>query len=233
MIKPLHFAGVLLVLCQTLAVAQNDSTFVADAKKNAIGVYTQSMTVQSHVYNGSEYHEYISHNDEHPYLYEEEETGDIKYSGELYEGMPIQYDLSTDQVITSYPHGSKIQLLREKVEYFDVAGHRYVLLDNDKVAVGFYDLLYDGTMKFYVRRTKQRVMKMNGNDAEHVFEEYVKYMILKNDVFHTVKSKRAVLALMSDRKKELKRALKEEKLKYRKDREKVIKRVLQLYEKNQ
>lgn len=233
MIKPLSFAGTLLLLCQTFAAAQNDTTFVTDAKKNAIAFYGKYMTIQSHVYNGSEYHEYISQNEEHPYLYDEESNGDVMYRGELYPDMPLRYDLSTDQVITAYPHGSKIQLLANKVQYFEIADHKFVRLENTKLPAGFYDLLHDGKMKFYARRTKQKTMKMNGNDPEPAFESYVKYFILKDGVYHTVKSKRSVMALMSDRKKELKRSLKEENLKFGKDREKAITRLMQRYETNQ
>jgi hypothetical protein len=157
-------------------------------------------------------------------------TGGVKYDGEVYENIPLYYDLVTDQVVTSYTYGNKVQLLREKVEYFDIGTHRYVRLDNGKVAEGFYALLYDGNLKFYARRQKVLVLKFNGNDPENAFEERVKYLILKNDVYHTVKSKGSVMSLLKDKKKEMKRVIKEEHLKFGKDREKSIARLLERYE---
>ncbi|HZY81232.1 MAG TPA: hypothetical protein VFE50_17030 [Cyclobacteriaceae bacterium] len=225
-----RFAFAVLTLCPLVTLAQNDTTFVADARKNAIQYYTQTMGVQSHIFNGSEYREYISQRDEFPTLYDDIVNGNVKYAGELYENIPLTYDLQKDQVITSYTHGNKVQLLRDKVEYFDIGGHRFVRLNNNKVAEGFYDLLYDGKMKFYAKRLKVLALRINGNDADNIFEERVKYYILKNDVYHTVKSKRSVLSLVSDKKRDIKRTIREEKLKFGKTREQSIARILERYE---
>lgn len=228
--KGLVFSFALIASCPIVTLAQTDTTFVADARKNAIQYYTQTMGVQSHIFNGSEYKEYISQRDEFPTLYDDVMTGNVKYAGELYENIPLYYDLAKDQVITSYTHGNKVQLLRDKVEYFDIGDHRFVRLNNDKVAEGFYDLLYDGKMKFYAKRLKVLAVRMNGNDADNIFEERVRYYILKNGVYHTVKGKRSVLSLVSDKKREVKRTIREEKLKFGKTREKSIARILERYE---
>jgi hypothetical protein len=233
MIKPLSLSGALLLLCPIVAAAQNDSTFVADAKNSAIRHYTQAVGVQSHLFNGSEYKEYNAQGDEFPYLFDDVMFGAVKYAGEVYENIPLYYDLVKDQVITSYTHGNKVQLLRPKVEYFDIGGHRYVRLNNDKMTEGFYDLMYDGKMKFYVRHQKVLVIKINGNAPENTFEERIKYYILKNGTYHSVKSKRSVMSLLKDRRKEMKRVIKEEKLKFGKNREKSIARLLQRYEQSQ
>jgi hypothetical protein len=228
--KGLIFSVALIASCPLAALAQNDTTFVADARKNAIRYYTESVGVQSHLFNGSEYREYISQRDEFPYLYDDVMTGNVKYSGELYEHVPLYYDLQKDQVITSYTHGNKIQLLRDKVEYFDIGSHRFVRLNNDKVPEGFYDLLYDGKMKFYARRIKVLAIKINGTDADNFFEERVKYYIVKNGTYHTVKSKRSVMNLMKDKKREMKRVIREENLKFGNTRETSIAKLLQRYE---
>lgn len=230
MTKPLFLIGITLLTWPSIAAAQNDSTFVADARKNAIQLYTQSIGVQSHLFNGSEYREYVPQGDEFPYLYDDVMTGGIKYNGQVYENIPLQYDLEKDQVITSYPYGSTVQLIRSNVEYFDIEGHRFVRLDYDKVAEGFYDLLYDGKMKFYARREKQRVSRIYGNQAETYFDELVKHLILKDGVFYPVRGKRSVMALMKDRKKELKRALREKKMLFGENREKSVTLLLTRYE---
>lgn len=221
---------VLLASCPVVTLAQGDTTFVTDARNSAIRLYTQSVGVQSHLFNGSEYREYHSQRDEFPYLFDDVMFGGVKYGGEVYENIPLYYDLEKDQVVTSYTHGNKVQLLRDKVEYFDIGEHRFVRLNNDKVAEGFYDLLYDGKMKFYAKRQKVLALKINGNVAENSFEERVKYYIVKNGTYHTVKGKRSVMGLIRDRKKDMKRAIREEKLKFGKTREKSIARILERYE---
>jgi hypothetical protein len=232
--RPILLVAALALLSLNTAMAQqNDTTFLADAKKNAIRYYTQSIGVSSHLFNGSEYKEYKQQRDEHPYLYDDIMFGSVKYGEEVYDNVPLYYDLERDQLVTSYAQGAKVQLLRSKVEYFDIDTHRFVHLDNDKVAEGYYDLLYNGNMKFYVKRQKVLTIKMNGNDADNIFEQRIKYYILKNGVYHSIKSKGSVLGLMKDKKKELKRVLKEEKLKFGKNREKAVTRLLQSYEQTQ
>ncbi|HMJ71044.1 MAG TPA: hypothetical protein VK508_19220 [Cyclobacteriaceae bacterium] len=237
MIKPSSIVVALLVLCVFSAKAQqtNDTTFVVAAKDNAVQFYTQTIGVQSRLFEGSDYKEYIAQRDEFPYLNDDVVYGSVKYAGEVYKNIPLYYDLEKDQVITSYPFGNKVQLLREKVEYFDIGGHKYVLLQNTKVQDGFYDLLYDGKMKFYVHRQKVPVLKVNsnGSEATRTFEERVKYFILKNGAFHTVRSKGSVMGLLKDKKKDLKKALRTEKVRFGQERERSITLLLKNYERIQ
>ncbi len=222
----------LLSLVATTGWAQSaDTTFIADARKSAVRVYTTTVGVGSQLYNGSEYKEYRSQKDEFPYLFDDLMFGDVLFSGELYEGVPLYYDLANDQVVTSYPQGNKIQLTRDKVEYFDIGGHRIVRLNNNQLSEGFYDLLYDGKMKLYARRQKVLITKINGNVAENDFELRIKYYLLKDGVYRTVKSKGSILSILKDKKKDLKRLLKEEKLKSKANREKAMARMLAAYEK--
>ncbi len=231
--QTLFVAALAMFSFDQLFAQQNDTTFVADAKKYAVRYYTQSVGVSSHLFNGSEYKEYRQQRDEHPYLFDDLMFGTVKYGSEVYENIPLYFDLENDQLVTSYTQGAKVRLLRDKVEYFTIDSRRFVRLNNTKVAEGFYELLYDGNMKFYMRRQKVLTIKMNGNVAENIFEERIKYYILKNGTYHSVKSKGSVMGLMKDKKKELKGTMKEEKLKFNKNREKTIARLLQKYEQTQ
>lgn len=237
MIKTSSTVAALLILAGFTAQAQqlSDTTFVSEARNNAINAYTQAISVQSHLFNGTEYKEHIFSDEEYPFLHEDVMTGSVKYAGEVYTNIPMWYDLELDQAITAYPHGNKVQLLRDKVEYFKIDGHTFVYLDNKKVTTGFYDLLYDGKMKFYVRKVKVPLLKVssNGGDPRRVFELRTKYFLLKNGVFHTVKSKRSVMAFMKDKKKELKRALRGKNFAFNRDREAAITFLLSEYERTQ
>lgn len=235
MIKSLVVAGILSLSGPFLASAQTDSTFVAAAKENAIQFYTQTIGVQSRLFEGSEYKDYIAQRDEFPFMHDDVINGNVKYNGEIYKNVPLYYDLEIDQVITSYPHGNKVQLLREKVQYFEMDGHKFVPLFNTRVANGFYDLQYDGKLKFFVRKQKESVLKVNsnGSDPHRVFELRVKYFILKNGAYHSVKSKKSVLSLLKDKKRNLKKALRAEKIKFRSERERAIVFLLKNYEQTQ
>lgn len=235
MIKPRTLAGIVSLLAPLAALAQTDSTYVAAAKDNAIRFYTKTIGVQSRLFEGSEYKDYIAQRDEYPFMHDDVVNGNIKYHGEVYKDIPLYYDLEKDQIITSYPHGNKVQLLREKVEYFEIDGHKFVPLFNTKIPDGFYDLQYDGKMKFYVHKRKESVLKVNsnGSDPHRVFEQRVKYFILKNGIFFSVKSKKSVLALLKDKKRNLKKALRAENIRFKPERERAIAFLLRNYEQTQ
>lgn len=229
--------GSLIVFLALTAHAQQatESSFVGDAKDNAVRVYTQTIGDQAHLYEGTEYKDNVRSIDEYPYLHDDVMYGNVKYAGELYLNIPLYYDLEIDHVITQYPQGNKVKLLPEKVEYFEIADHKYVRLDNNKVTTGFYDLRYDGKMKFYVKASKVLLYKVNSNGGEphYIFEKRIKYLIMKNGSYHTVKSKRSVMNLVSDKKKDIKRRLRAEKVVFNRDREKAISFVLAAYEQTQ
>jgi hypothetical protein len=225
--------SIILLLVIFEAGAQNlntDTLFVSQAAEEAIDQYKNALGVQAHIYNGSEYIEYRSQGDEHPYLYDDWNYGSVVYANVRYERIPLFYDLAYDELITNYTHGKKIQLLRQHVSSFEIEGRTFVMLSNAQVSEGYYELLYDGKMKFYVHRLKVATTKINGNDAEAAFEERVKYYVFNNGKYHAVKSKGSVLALFGDRKKEIAKFARENGIKFA-PREKSVPAMIAYFEK--
>lgn len=215
--------------------AKPDTAFLTSAKEHQYAMYDRYIYGQSRLYNGSEYRDFFSRNDEHPYFAVDDWSyGDILYDEELYRNVPLFYDLYHDKIITEHIlNGSKLELVSEKVMRFSIAGHTFVRLKKDEtgtISEGFHDLLYDGINKVYCRREKQLQQKIESNTIIARFEEKNRIFILKNGVYFPVKKKGSVLAVFSDRKQELKAFLKKNKIVFGADREKAIVRLAEHYD---
>lgn len=233
MFRPLPFL-ILLSLVSLRATAQSytaDTLFVARAKEYAQSLYQQSIGSQAGLFNGSAYVEYQPLKDEHPYFFADWVEGSIHYNGELYEKVPLLYDLQTDKIITEHARSfNKIQLVDEKVNYFILGDRTFLRLTDKGIAPGFYELVYDGRTRFYVKSRKEQQERNTVTELLRTFEEKKTYFIYKGGTYFVVKSKKSVLAVLEDRKSELKKFIKQNRLSFSKDRIKSLTLITQHYD---
>ncbi|HRI79029.1 MAG TPA: hypothetical protein PLR06_05780 [Cyclobacteriaceae bacterium] len=213
--------------CQSI---NSDTSFVSLAKRNAGAWYEKEMISQSRLYNGTGYREYLSKEDEHPYLIDDWEDGSIVYDGELFTNVPLMLDISDDKVIIEhYSSREKIQLLVDKVSWFTLKNRRFARLDVPS-RNGFYEVLHDGTTKVVVKWEKALQTRLSGNAIHMYFLERSFCYILKDNIYYPVKSKKSVLTVLSDHKSELNKFISKNKLDFRIDREKNIARITEYYD---
>lgn len=238
MIKCLITCPLLLVLLQGAALGQQtgpDTLFLAASRQYQQSLYESSIRGQSRLYNGTEYRDYLSHSDENPYFgIDDWQYGHIYYDDERYDSVAMFYDLSRDQVITEHMlTGAKIELIAKKISAFDISGHFFERLYRDPAGViseGFYERLYSGDTKVYVKHTKTLSSRISGNELLYNFDERNRVYLLKDKLYYPVKTKKSVLRVFGDKKSELKSMLKEEKIAYKADRERAIVRMAQTYD---
>lgn len=228
------FCSCLLVI-RCIGQAAPDTAFLTLANQNQKKIYDQFIYGQSRLYNGSEYHDYLSRNDEHPYFgVDDWAYGDILYDDELYTNVPMFYDLSRDKVISEHIlNGSKLELVSEKIQRFSMTGHTFVRLQKDKngtIATGFYDRLYNGQTKVFARREKALQQRVESNDIIALFEEHNRLFILKNERYLPVKKKGSVLDAFEDQKQEIKSFINKNKIRFKSTRETDIVRVAEYYD---
>jgi hypothetical protein len=135
----------------------------------------------------------------------------------------------TEHVLT----GAKIELVAKKISAFEMNGHFFERLYRDSTGViseGFYERLYAGPTRVYVKRTKTLTSKASGNELIYSFDERNRVYLLKAGRYFPVRSKRSVLQLLSEKKPELRAMLKREKLKFKLDRERAIVRMADTYD---
>jgi len=227
-----------LLCCAIQCVGQQlpaDTIFLTSAKTNQVKLYTDYIVGQTRLNNGSEHRDYLARNDEHPYFgVDDWQYGSIVYDEESYENVPMFYDLSRDKVITEHSiNGSKLELISEKIARFSLAGHTFQRLKRDPsrmISEGFYDVLYDGKTKVFVRREKALQQKVESNDIIFNFQQKNRVYVLKDSVYHPVRKKSSLLDVFGDKKQEVRAFLNKRGTKYKADRENAIARVAEFYD---
>jgi hypothetical protein len=221
----------LFCYCQATKI---DTSFLALSKAKSIAFYTGTIQHQSRLFNGSDYIIYLPKDEEHPYYRTDDwAPGSIVYWDELYENVPLLFDLSSDQIIAEHDRGNPIRLVPEKVQRFTLLEHTFVRLYRDeknKISDGFYDQLYNGTSKVYGKYFKTYRETLESPRVIPHFDESVRYYLVRDGNFHVVKSKASVLQVLSDRKSELKNFLRKNRIRYNDNREEAIVRLAEFYD---
>jgi len=220
--------------CQTSA----DTTFLVKATQNAESIYTRTIGVESHLYNGVLYKEYNPHanDDGFPYFLKDDWTeGNLLYDGEVYQNVPMLYDVINDKLIIDHDFGGvKLSMISEKVGYFILGGHTFVRLETDSartnIRSGFYELLYDGTLKAYAKWQKIKNETIAEREIKTTFLNNNRFYIFKNDKYYQVKSKSSVLQVLADRKAEVRKYIRKNGIHFHKDRGKAIAEVVSFYD---
>jgi hypothetical protein len=177
---------------------------------------------------------YSSSDEEHPYFSIDDWTfGSIVYWHELYENVPVMYDLSTDQVITEHNRGNAIKLFGEKVDGFIISDHIFERLRSngkDNITEGFYEKLYGGPSKVYAKHQKMYREELTSKEVIRHFEETSRYFVLKDSALNFVKTKSSIIDVFEDRKQEVKTFIKKNKIRFREKKGAAIVRVAEFYD---
>jgi hypothetical protein len=200
-------------------------------------LYQKMLGGQSRLFNGSRYVPPKQTFEQHPYFLSEDWiTGSLFYDGEYFHDVPLMYDLATDVLITEhFPSGHAIRLVREKLDHFSMGTHFFEKIINDSVAgslpgTGFYDILYPGESKVIALRSKFLREKIEGRIVTITYEEKNRYFIRRNGVFFSVRSKGSVLKLMDDRRQDLRKFMKLQRIVFSDDRERALKSLAEHYD---
>lgn len=211
-----------------------DTSFLASSRKKAIAFYTRSIQDQSRLYNGSDYVVYMPEKEEHPYFKVDDwSNGSIIYWNELYENVPLMYDINTDQIITEHNKGNAIKLVAEKVQGFTLLGQTFVRLtkdDKNNIAEGFYAQLYNGKAKVYSKYSKQYNETLETQQVIPRFDQHVRHYIMKDGVLNVVRSKGSALAVFADRKQEVKSFIRKNKIRFKNNRDSALVSITTFYD---
>lgn len=234
---PFSILFVIIIICQNNAFCQSlfADTSLSPAIRNAINIYSTTLTEQLGLYNGKEYEEYITPFDEgHPYFNETGWTkGTVSFDGNVYTDVSIRYNLVTDEVIIlNFNKVTKIRLLKEKVAGFSFGGHTFKNLPKDSLSpgmtAGFYEVLAKGKISLLARRTKNIQTYVWAKVELKVFKRDHFYL-KKNNTFYSISSKKSLLVPFSDRKKDIQQFIKRSKIKYRDNPENAMIRIVNYY----
>jgi hypothetical protein len=200
-------------------------------------LYKAATRDAQNLYNGRLYYIYDAHEEEHQFYEDRKfEKGTVFYDGQRYDSIPLMYDLVKDELVIKHVNGFEALLLQSpKVGFFTTHNHVFLKQESGKdinpdMRTGFYDLVYNGKSKTLVRRIKQRQEKIVEKKVIALFPAKNFYYVYANGRYNPVHTRKAVLALFPAQKTELKRSLREQKIKFRKNREMAIMAIVARYD---
>ncbi|HEY6082142.1 MAG TPA: hypothetical protein VIU45_01715 [Chitinophagaceae bacterium] len=206
--------------------AQNsgqDSSLTALQVGNAVKVYNAYTNANLPLYNGRDYIPYTFKKEGNPFFESDSITaGMVNYAGRDYQKVPMLFDIARNElVIVSYDDQHFIVLDNDKVDSFHIRGHAFIrLVHNDSLPgsppTGFYDRLYNGNIKVWAGRTKTFQESTAGGELIRIFSPRNYYYIFSNNTYYAAKNKKDILAIMSDKRHEMKKFSRKQKLKFNK-----------------
>lgn len=219
-------------LCQTTSA---DSLTSPIDQGEALLAYSKATQKQAHLFEGNEY---VGHSHQikiHPFFVSDSlQKGTISYNGAFYTGVPMLYDIVRDELAiqrSGTPY--RIRLHSERISSFSIGDHQFARLVGDSTAgvrTGFYQLLYDGSVKALARRIKTVHEDISSGKYKADFVEEDKYFILKNGTYYPVKSKRALLRLFPEQASALQKYLRANRIKFKQQREEAITAVVRQFD---
>lgn len=205
--------------------------------ENTRAQYFKSLKENAPFYTGSEEVGYGQNMMGHPFFESDSlQKGSIYYDGTLYENIPILYDLVSDEVILKdYRNNYFIRLSSVKIRYFTLLTHTFIRPEPDSNAAtfqdnGFYDRIYDGKTKIFVKRRKQINYTVTSEKTIYRYDQYNLYLIKKEDAYFKVTGKKSLLSLLQDKKTEIKKYVAKAKLNFKKDMENAIRKTVIYYD---
>lgn len=227
--KQLYYAlaclcfGLLSTIHAMAQAGNTDSTFPDQSIRTAIDHYMTSMGKRTNLYNGSEYIFQSNGISGHPFFESNHLLkSEIEYDGTVYYGIPLAYDIVQDRIFTTDSSMNfNIQLYNERVTYFLMSGHHFVrvMMDSGRSSItraGFYDLLYEGRINVYAKRTKAAERGFKNEDSMR-FVSYTDYFIMENGEFIKIDSKGSLFAAFRDQKDLVKKYYRKTDLNFKKD----------------
>jgi hypothetical protein len=155
------------------------------------------------------------------------QSGAVLYDGVLYENVPLRYDMVNDVLLVKYlKDNNTIQLIKDKVDYFSILAHEFINLNEENFtngSAGFYELIYrDKKTTVLARRNKKLMLSSNPEDKSSAFMQYDQYFIYKDGKYGSVNSESELVDAFKDQSREIRKFIRNEKLKFKKNREQVI-----------
>ena len=216
---------------------QSDSLLYQMAFDHTLAVYTGRTGDQSRLYNGSHYTGYpYTFKEGSPYFNAQNfSQGSVVYDGILYPDVPLLFDDLRQKLITR-DQGYDMQLIDERIGGFDLPDHHFLRILSDSLSnyplrTGYYEVLYPG--RSTALKKLYKTIKEDPTITEGIIRtilESTDYFIRTGAGYHKVNSKRELLKVMGDHKKEVQRFIRKNKLKFRKHKDEVIPQAAAYYD---
>jgi hypothetical protein len=138
--------------------------------------------------------------------------GSLFYHNTWYRDLGIQFDLlSDDLLISDYTQTYTIRLPKEMVDSFSIRDHFFYYADSSiLVEAGYYEQLYRGRL-LVMASHKKRVTFPASTEQQPYYRQYDDYFLVRDGRWTRVGDQGALIALLKDKKEEIKRFIRDEK----------------------
>jgi hypothetical protein len=205
-----------------------DSAVYAVSVSNCLRLYYQRAKENLQVYRGSQYIRYGIKTQ--GFLFFESNdmlSGSLIYQGAFYPDVKLYYDLVSDNlIINNYSGNAQINLPKIKTDAFRIGGSSFVRLNADKEkgklrGSGFYEILFtSGDIGVYDKMEKK--LNFPSKDEAPAYIQYNFYFVKLNGRFYPIDDESSLLDLFQDKKVQVKKFIKENKIRFKKDRQSAI-----------
>jgi hypothetical protein len=211
------------------ALHKQQMEFVNTISKNAVNE-------QSKIYNGIDYKYYNNTYKGMPYFKSNGAwtTGNITYNNVQYKNMQVMYDMFKDVlVVKSYNNFLQFSLYSTKVQGFDMFNHHFFYHNENAVNLqlksGFYDLLYNDKTSLLAKR---EMLTQDSTGTDRVYKNFYPvdaYYIIYKGKSYKVKSRGDVTGVFKDKKKDVEKYIKDNRLNFSDDREYALTMAVKYY----
>ena len=205
---------------------------------NAVIRYLNTVSRQSALYYGK-IHQGHPPTPTHPYLKEANYVkASLSYLGADYPEEMLLLDWNRNELVVLSPDNAHIVLFPENLDHAILHGYHVFYLQNDGLPgcppTGYYIQLYSGKYKAY-KKVTARMMEyewMPGREFS-TGTDYVtktRFYLYKDNAYHIIQNKNALLRNLKPYKKELKKYISNNNLRFQQDAEDLIARTVKEYE---
>lgn len=212
--------------------ARPDTAFRQEAIRFAVAQAVQADTSTDALMNGGQFMNHDRRLRGHSYFGTDTAyLAQINAGGRVYT-LPIHYDLVDDAVIADHRAGYWMVPRGETIQSFRMINHTFIRLTDSTQAnlrAGFYDLLYDGPSRLLARRVKKMLINPTANHLGE-YQLVTTYYLFHQGQYVPVGSRKALIKLLTDRRKELTTYAREQKARFNEDPEGALSALARRYD---
>lgn len=211
-----------VLYAQSTGIERSDSIAI----NKALFFYKSSIKQQSGLYNGTAFYNFGDKAEGSSSFADSTlVNGKVIYNGFVHQNVPLNYDLYFEKLV-SVSDGNLFSLISEKVSEFTIKNHRFInifasMINGTSLSPGFYDLIYDGSIKIFAKRIKKLAFSTD-QAKPYFFKAKTSYYLERDRKYEEIRSEGSLLDLFQVQKNEMKKQLKENNIKFKKDPERAI-----------
>lgn len=213
---------------------QNKQVSAAGSYYNdtASALYFNSLQETLPLYNGRVFYGYPGIHEHAFYPATGWHNGSVLFDGIWYHNMSIMYDTYMDEVIILHPTSTPVRLISDRIQQFRFENFHFERLGPytySGLKNGFYQRMVSGPVTVYVKRSKKIEENIVDLTLERKFVITDQYFAVKEGIYTPIYKQKSMLELVKSKRQGVVQHLKQQNLKFKKDREKAIVEMAEFY----